>query len=73
MADPDDSQNDTGHKHICPHHHEKADPHYQCHWDDDAELSLHRHPLFLDKALQMLFVELGAHKPVVEFLGGVGK
>ena len=73
VADPDDGQNDTGHQHIRPHHHEKSDPHHQCHRDDDSQLSLHRHPLFLYKGFQVLFVKPGAYKPVVEFLGGVGK
>lgn len=73
MADPDDSQNDTGHKHICPHHHEKADPHYQRHRDDDTELGLHRHLLFLYKGFQVLLVKLGAYKPVVKLLRGIGK
>ena len=73
MADPDDGQNDTGHKHIRPHHHKEADPHHQRHRDDDSQLGLHRHPLFLHKGFQVLFVELGAYKPVVELLGGVCK
>ena len=73
MADPDDGQNDTGHKHIRPHHHKETDPHYQRHRDDNAELGLHRHALFLYKGFQMLLIQLGAYKPVVELLGGVCK
>ena len=73
VADPDDSEDDAGNKHVCPHHHEKSDPHHQRHRDDDAELGLHRHAFFLHKAFQVLFVELCAHKPVVELLGGVCK
>lgn len=73
MANPDDGQNDAWHKHICPHHHKKADPHYQRHRDDDAQLGLHRHSLFLYKGLQVLFVKLGAHKPVVQLLRGICK
>ena len=73
VADPDDGKDDAGHHHIRPHHHEKSDPHHQRHRDDDAELGLHRHTLLLYKGIQMLFVKLCAHKPVVELLGGVCK
>ena len=73
VTDPDNGQNDTGHKHICPHHHEKADPHYQRHRDDDTDLGLHRHLLFLYKGFQVLLVKLGAYKPVVKLLRGIGK
>ena len=73
VADPDDGQNDTGHKHIRPHHHEKAYAHHQRHRDDNAELGLHRHPLFLYKGFKVLLIQLGAYKPVVELLGGVCK
>lgn len=64
MADPDDGQNDTGHKHIRPHHHKEADPHHQRHRDDDAQLGLHRHPLFLYKGFKVLLIQLGTHKPI---------
>ena len=73
MADPDDGEDDAGNHHVRPHHHEKAKAHQQRYRDDDAHLSLHRHALFLHKRLQMFFVKLSAHKPVVEFLGRIGK
>ena len=73
MADPDDGEDDAGNHHVRPHHHEKAKAHQQRYRDDDAHLSLHRHSLFLHKRLQMFFVKLSAHKPVVEFLGRIGK
>lgn len=73
MANPDDSEDDTGNQDIRPHHHEEAEAHEQRHGNDDTYLGLHRHALFLDKAIQVLLIHLRPHKPVVELLGRIRK
>ena len=73
MADPDDGEDHAGYDYAGPRHHEEADSHYQRHRDDDAQLGLYRHALFLYKGFQVLFVKFRTDKPVVELLGGVCK
>ena len=73
VADPDDGEDHAGYDYAGPHHHEEADSHHQRHRDDDAQLGLYRHPFFLHKGFQVLFVKFRTDKPVVELLGGVGK
>ena len=68
MAYPDDSQNDARHKDTTSHHQEKTNSHDDGNGNEDSKLCFDRHSFFLDKALQMFFVHLRPHKPVMEFL-----
>lgn len=73
MCKPDDNKDDAGNPEAFSGHHEKNESHQQRHGDDDRNLCGPHHSAVFYKGFQMLVIELGPQKPVVQLLGAVGE
>ena len=73
MCKPDDSKDDAGNPEAFSGHHEKTESHQQRNGADDRNLGRQHHSAAFYEGFQMLLIELGSQKPVVQLLGAVGE
>lgn len=64
---PHDGKNHTRYINFLPQHHGKTKSHKCRHTYNNNCFCLYRHPFFLHKGFQMLFIHPCPHKPVMQF------